>query len=56
MSKQLAISSAFAIFAMAAMLLVNTPAQHLRGGASGFDQGVQAGHMMPGLPQVRLLD
>lgn len=56
MSRQLAISSAFATLAMAAMLLANTPAQHLRGGTSGFDQRVQAGHTMPDLPRIRLLD
>lgn len=56
MSKQLAISSTFATFAMAAMLLANTPAQHLRGETAGFDRGALAELSVPGLPQVRLLD
>src|SRR3546814_3017625 len=52
MSRQLAISSAFATLAMAAMVLVNTPAQHLRGDASGIGPGIQAGQLMPGPLQV----
>lgn len=52
MSRQLAISSAFATLAMAAMVLVNTPAQHLRGGTNGIGPGIQAGQSMPGPLQV----
>lgn len=56
MSRQLAISSAFATLAMAAMVLVTTPAHHLRDRANGIGPGIQAGHMMPGPLQVSLLD
>lgn len=52
MSRQLAISSVFAILAMAAMLLVHTPAQRLHGDVSGIDLNLQAEHTMPGLPHV----
>lgn len=54
MSKQLALSSAFAIFAMAAMALVNTP-DRTGGGASDMLAPVQAGFELPDLPRPSLI-
>lgn len=54
MSKQLAISSAFAIFAMAAMALTFTP-NHVRSEAGESFALLQAG-LAPDLPQLPFLN
>jgi hypothetical protein len=52
MSKQLAISSAFACFAMAAMTLAYTPSGYASSDGNLGDYGLQAGQAMPDLPSV----
>ena len=54
MSKQLAISSAFATFAMAAMALLHTPDRSGLGGSESFVP-LQAGIELPSLPQPSLI-
>ena len=55
MSKQLAISTAFSVFAMAAMVLFNTPDNSGRGGGDAGVTVVEAGLNSIDLPGPRLI-
>ncbi|HAU22461.1 MAG TPA: hypothetical protein DCS24_07685 [Erythrobacter sp.] len=55
MSKQLATSSAFASFAMAAMVLTYTPSGFDRSKGDLGEFGLQAGQLLPDLPELPIL-